>query len=36
MRLDHALRGVQLLGVDTAPFIYLVEQHPIYIYWARA
>ena len=25
-----ALAGVERLAVDTAPFIYLVEQHPIY------
>ena len=30
MKLDDALRGVSRLGLDTAPFIYLVERHPDY------
>lgn len=30
MKLDDALRGVTLLGLDTAPLIYLVGDHPIY------
>ena len=28
--LDDALRGVTHLGVDSAPVIYLIEQHPRY------
>jgi hypothetical protein len=31
MRLSDALAGVGLLGFDTAPFIYYVEEHPRYI-----
>ena len=31
MKLDEALRGVTRLGLDTAPFIYLVEDHPLYV-----
>jgi predicted nucleic acid-binding protein len=30
VRLDTALRGVTQLGLDTSPFIYLVEDHPQY------
>jgi predicted nucleic acid-binding protein len=30
MKLDDALRGVTQLGLDTAPLIYLVEDHPRY------
>lgn len=26
--LEDALRGVQRLGIDTAPLIYLIEAHP--------
>ena len=29
-KLDHALRGVQRLGVDTAPVIYFIETNPRY------
>lgn len=31
MRISEALRGVALLGVETSPFIYFVEQHPVYV-----
>lgn len=31
MTLDHALEGVTRLFLDTAPVIYFVEQHPIYL-----
>lgn len=27
-KLDAALQGVERLGIDTAPLIYFVEQHP--------
>jgi predicted nucleic acid-binding protein len=30
VNLPHALNGVGLLGIDSAPLIYLVEKHPIY------
>jgi len=30
VRLDEALRGITRLGLDTAPLIYLVEDHPQY------
>ncbi|MEZ4667866.1 MAG: PIN domain-containing protein [Anaerolineae bacterium] len=30
MKISQALAGVQVLGVDTSPFIYLVEKHPVY------
>jgi predicted nucleic acid-binding protein len=36
VKLSQALDGVTLLGVDTAPFIYLVERHPVYIDRVRA
>lgn len=28
IRLDQALRGVARIGIDTAPFIYLIDQDP--------
>ncbi len=31
MRIDAALKGVARLGVDTAPFIYYIEENPIYL-----
>ncbi|MCA0454998.1 MAG: PIN domain-containing protein [Chloroflexi bacterium] len=31
MKLPDALRGIVLLGINSAPLIYLVEQHPSYI-----
>ena len=31
MKVWEALIGVTLLGIDTAPFIYFVEQHPTYL-----
>jgi predicted nucleic acid-binding protein len=30
VKLDDALRDIVTLGIDTAPFIYLVEDHPRY------
>jgi predicted nucleic acid-binding protein len=30
VKITHALRGVQRLGVETSPFIYLLENIPIY------
>ncbi len=30
MKLPDALRGIRLLGIDSAPLIYLVEKHPSY------
>lgn len=30
MNLPHTLQGVGLLGIDSAPLIYLVEKHPTY------
>jgi predicted nucleic acid-binding protein len=31
IKLDDTLRGVQRLGLDTAPFIYFLERNPAYI-----
>ena len=31
IRLDEALRGIALLGFDTAPLIYFVERHPAHL-----
>lgn len=31
MRIDVALEGVARLGVDSAPFIYYIEEHPTYL-----
>jgi len=31
MKIDDALVGVTLLGIDTSPFIYFVERHPNYV-----
>lgn len=31
MKLRDALRGIVLLGIDSAPLIYVVEQHPVYL-----
>ena len=31
MQLDLALDGVTNLGLDTPPFIYLIERHPKYL-----
>jgi predicted nucleic acid-binding protein len=31
MRIDAALKGVARLGVDTAPFIYYIEENPTYL-----
>jgi predicted nucleic acid-binding protein len=30
MKLDDALAGVDRIGLDTSPFIYLIERHPTY------
>ena len=30
MKLDDALAGVDRLGLDTPPFIYLIERNPAY------
>jgi predicted nucleic acid-binding protein len=30
MKISQALVGIQTLSIDTSPFIYLVEKHPIY------
>jgi predicted nucleic acid-binding protein len=35
-RLDDALAGVAVLGLDTAPFIYLIERNPTYLALVRA
>jgi predicted nucleic acid-binding protein len=31
MKLEHALQNVNFLGIDTSPFIYFVEQNPLYV-----
>ena len=31
MKLDDALAGVDRLGLDTPPFIYLIERNPAYL-----
>lgn len=36
MPLDDALAGVTVLAIDTAPFIYLIERHPVYLDRVRA
>lgn len=36
MKISDALSGVRSLGIETAPFIYFVEQHPTYIDRMRA
>ncbi len=36
MKIADALTGVTVLGVDTAPFIYLIEKHAIYLDRVRA
>jgi predicted nucleic acid-binding protein len=30
MKIGQALAGIQTLSMDTSPFIYLVEKHPVY------
>jgi len=30
MTVDQALIGVTKLGLDTSPFIYFIERHPVY------
>lgn len=36
MKLSEALHDVTLLGIDTMPFIYLVERNPAYLDRVRA
>jgi predicted nucleic acid-binding protein len=36
VKISDALKGVALLGVETSPFIYFVERHPIYLDRMRA
>jgi predicted nucleic acid-binding protein len=36
MKIEDAFKSVQLVGVDTAPFIYYVEQHPTYFTLTKA
>lgn len=36
MKIRDALNGVGTLGIETAPFIYYVEQHPTYVDRMRA
>ena len=36
MKIAEALTGVAHLGVDTAPFIYLIEKHPVYLERVRS
>ena len=31
MKLDNALKNIDFLGLDTSPFIYFVEQNPLYV-----
>ncbi len=31
MKLDDALQTVDFIGLDTSPFIYFVEQNPLYV-----
>jgi predicted nucleic acid-binding protein len=35
MKLDNALAGVDRLGLDTPPFIYLIERNPAYLELVR-
>ncbi|MDQ2995681.1 MAG: PIN domain-containing protein [Chloroflexota bacterium] len=35
MKLDDAFAGVDRLGLDTPPFIYLIERNPVYLALAR-
>jgi len=35
MKLDDALAGVDRLGLDTPPFIYLIERNPTYLNLVR-
>jgi len=36
LTLDEGLEDVELLGIETAPFIYFVERHPTYIQRMRS
>jgi predicted nucleic acid-binding protein len=36
MKIGDALKNVQVIGIETAPFIYFVERHPAYIDRVRA
>jgi hypothetical protein len=31
MQLSQALGGINVLGIDTAPFIYFIQEHETYI-----
>ena len=31
MKIDDAFRNVGYVGLDTTPFIYFVERHPVYV-----
>ena len=31
MKLDDALLNINFIGLDTSPFIYFVERHPLYV-----
>jgi predicted nucleic acid-binding protein len=31
MKLDEALANINFIGLDTSPFIYFVEQNPLYV-----
>ncbi len=31
MKLDDAFLNINLVGLDTSPFIYFVERHPLYV-----
>jgi predicted nucleic acid-binding protein len=35
IKLDEALQGITLLGLDSAPLIYFVERHPVYLLLMR-
>jgi hypothetical protein len=35
MKLDDALASVDRLGLDTPPFIYLIERNPTYLNLVR-
>ncbi len=30
-KLEQALTGITKLGIDTSPFIYFIERHPVYL-----
>jgi len=35
MKIGDALQNVSALGIDTSPFIYFVERHPMYLNLVR-